>query len=133
MLFFVVFLLTFNARLNSPVLSSQKTNGDYRIISKMRRIAANKFTKHLGSLFEAEFKVLDEFLTKTDNEPLRYVFFFYFAYFSTNKFFYSSAITWGTAEEGTRMDCKLFAEEFALALGYNEKEASFMSSGAAPA
>ena len=31
------------------------------------------------------------------------------------------------------MDCKLFAVDFALALGYNEKEASFLSSGAAPA
>ena len=31
------------------------------------------------------------------------------------------------------MDRKQFAEEFALSLGYNEKEASFMSSGAAPA
>ena len=104
-------------------------DGEVRIINKMRRIASNKFVKYLGPCSGAEKNCLDEFLVKTDNQPLRCVRFFYFAFFTHHSHSHSSAIDWALAPDNERRDRGSFAVSFAEALGYNNQEAEMMASG----
>ena len=58
-----------------------EVDGEVKIISKLHRMAANKFAKHVGGLNSAEAECLEKFLDQTDNGPLWYVCFFCFCFF----------------------------------------------------
>ena len=105
-------------------------DGEIKILSQLKKLAANKFFAYVGKLSDEEHASLDDFLTKTDNVPLRYVEFFLFYFFCSNLIDYSNAIDWATYTGNNQMDCNLFAVHMAKDLGYDTTEAQMMASGA---
>ena len=57
-------------------------DGSVKILSQLKKLAANKFFEYIGKLSDDEKTILDDFLIKTDNVPLRYVInsFFFFLF-----------------------------------------------------